>query len=289
MNARFALLAGLALAACDRGGDPPPDTTAAAAADRAAATAASQAHDAPVPSSGAAEQPTVPLFEENVAYGEAASRNLVGFLAMPADATEPLPGVLVIHERWGLNDHIKAMTRQLAAEGYVALAVDLFGGDVAGEAARAQALMAAVVADPDTARDNLRQAYTHLDQYAFAPRIGVLGWSLGAGIALQAALALPAEIDAVVMYYGQVVTERERLAPLAMPILGHFAELDQSIPVRDIQLFRTTLAQLGKNAEILIHSGVDHAFASPSDTAYSAPTAAEAWTTTLAFLAKHLR
>jgi carboxymethylenebutenolidase len=289
MNTRFALLAGLALAACDRGGDTPPGTPAAAATDPVAATAPSHAHDAPLPSSGAAEPPTVALFEQQVAYGEAASRNLVGFLAMPADAAEPLPGVLVIHEWWGLNDDIKTMTRQIAAQGYVALAVDLFGGEVTGDRARAQALMAAVLADPDAVRDNLRQAYTHLDQYAFAPRIGVLGRSLGGGVALQAALTLPSEIDAVVMYYGQIVTERERLAPLAMPILGHFAELDPSIPVRDIHLFRTTLTQLGKNAQILIHSDVDHAFASPSDTAYNAAAAADAWTTTLGFLAEHLR
>ena len=67
--------------------------------------------------------------------------NLVGYLAMPQDAAEPLPGIIVIHEWWGLNDNIKAMTRRLAGEGYVALAVDLYGGATAETPEAAQALM----------------------------------------------------------------------------------------------------------------------------------------------------
>src|SRR5690606_37348723 len=119
---------------------------------------------------------------------EGARSNLVGFLAMPADAAEPLPGVIVIHEWWGLNDNIKAMTRRLAGEGYVALAVDLYGGATAATPEQAQSLMAAMLADPDAARHNLQQAYDYLDKYAFAPRIASIGWCLGGGWSLQTAL-----------------------------------------------------------------------------------------------------
>ncbi len=84
---------------------------------------------------------TVPLLEQEVAYGEGQKTNLVGFLAMPRDAAEPLPGIIVIHEWWGLNEQIKAMARRLAGEGYVALAVDLYGGATATTPDKAQALM----------------------------------------------------------------------------------------------------------------------------------------------------
>jgi carboxymethylenebutenolidase len=285
MKACFALLAGFVLAGCDRGGEAATQTVA----PPVEATAAEHEHDAPTPSPSAEIPPAVPVLEQELAYGEANRRNLVGYLAMPADAAEPLPGILVIHEWWGLNDNIKAMTRRLAGEGYVALAVDLYDGKVATDTAQAQALMSALLTTPDAAGANLRQAYDYLDKYALAPRVGSIGWCLGGGFSLQTALMLPNELDAMVMYYGQVVTDRSRLAPLAMPMLGHFAQLDQSIPIADVQAFRTVLNELGKDAEVLIYSGVDHAFANPSGGNYDMQKAAEAWTATLGFLEESLK
>jgi carboxymethylenebutenolidase len=91
------------------------------------------------------------------------------------------------------------------------------------------------------------------------------------------------------MYYGQPITSRERLATLAMPVLGFFGGLDESIPVRQVQDFRSTLQQLGKNAEVLIYPRADHAFANPSGGNYNAEAAEESWQKTLAFLARHLK
>ncbi len=124
---RAVAAAALLAAACSdlAAGRPPASRPArrgrAAAADRARPPTSLRRRDAP----------KAPLLEQEVAYGEAQKRNLVGFLAMPRDAAEPLPGIIVIHEWWGLNDEIKAMTRRLAGEGYVALAVDLYGGATA--------------------------------------------------------------------------------------------------------------------------------------------------------------
>ena len=137
-----------------------------------AATAAEHEHDAPTPTPAAEAAPAVPVLEQELAYGEGQRNNLVGYLAMPQDAAEPLPGIIVIHEWWGLNDNIKAMTRRLAGEGYVVLAVDLYGGATAETPEAAQALMTALLAEPDAARRNLGQAYDYLEKYAFAPRIG---------------------------------------------------------------------------------------------------------------------
>jgi len=208
---------------------------------------------------------------------------------MPGDAAEPLPGIIVIHEWWGLNDNIKAMTRQLAAEGYVVLAVDLYGGATAETPEDAERLMAATLGEGDLTARNLRQAYDYLEKYALAPRVAAIGWCLGGAWSLETALLLPDMLDAMVMYYGLPITNRERLATLEMPVLGFFGGLDASIPVRQVQDFRSTLQELGKNAEVLIYPRADHAFANPSGGNYNAEAAEESWDKTLAFLARHLK
>ena len=233
--------------------------------------------------------PTAPLLEQEVAYGEAQKRNLVGFLAMPGDAAEPLPGVIVIHEWWGLNDNIRAMTRKLASEGYIALAVDLYGGATAKTPDKARALMAALVGDQDAARANLKQAYDYLAKYALAPRVGSVGWALGGGWSLQTALMLPDQLHAMVMYYGPISGSDSQLATLGMPVLAFFAGLDESIPVRDVQKFRSTLLKAGKPAEVIIYPKAQAGFANPDAATYDEQAATESWQKTLAFLAENLK
>lgn len=282
-----ALVLSAVLLGCGPAEEPRP--VDAPAAQNVAATAAEHAHDAPVPTPLAVAAPAVPVLEQELAYGEGAKSNLVGFLAMPQDATEPLPGIIVIHEWWGLNDNIKAMTRRLAGEGYVALAVDLYGGVTAETPDAAQQLMTALLSEPTAANRNLQQAYDYLEKYALAPRIATVGWCLGGGWSLQAALLYPDSLDAVVMYYGAPITDRARLATIGAPILGFFGGLDASIPVRQVQDFRATLQDLGKNAEVLIFPRADHAFANPSGGNYNEEAATEAWDKTIAFLARHLK
>jgi carboxymethylenebutenolidase len=237
----------------------------------------------------AVEVPSKPaLLEQDVAYGEAQKRNLVGFLAMPADAAEPLPGLIVIHEASGLNDEIKARTRKLAGEGYIALAVDLYGGAKADTPEKARTLAASLVSDPDAARANLQQAYDYLAKYALAPRIGSVGWALGGGWSLQAALMLPEQLHALVMYYGPISGSDSQLAALGMPVLGFFAGLDETVPVRDVQKFRSTLLKAGKPAEIIIYPKAQQGFASPGGT-YDEQAATESWQKMLAFLAENLK
>jgi len=272
----------LSLSACGSGEKP---ATASSAVAPAAPAAPLPQASTPAP----AEKPAVALLEQDVAYGESQKNNLVGFLAMPQDAAEPLPGIIVIHEWWGLNDEVKTMARRLAAEGYVALAVDLYGGATATTPDKAQTLMTALLDDPEAARKNLRQAYDYLDKYALAPRIGSIGWDLGGSWALQTALLYPDQLDAVVMYYGQVAVDRDQLGKLRLPILGFFGADDKSIPVHDVQNFRTTLNELGKNAEVLILIGADHGFANPVGRNYNERSAADAWTKTLDFLKHNLK
>jgi carboxymethylenebutenolidase len=269
-----------------------PGNKSASTAAPANAPAAKAPQPAPAAAAGQAPvsaAPAIALLEQDVAYGEGQKTNLVGFLAMPRDAAEPLPGIIVIHEWWGLNDEIKTMARRLAGEGYVALAVDLYGGATATTPEKAQALMTALLADPESGRKNLRQAYGYLEKYALAPRIGSIGWDLGGSWSLQTALLYPDQLDALVMYYGQVAIDRDQLSKLRVPILGFFGADDKSIPVRDAQNFRATLNELGKNAEVLIMIGADHGFASPSGSHYKEQSAAEAWAKTLEFLQHNLK
>jgi carboxymethylenebutenolidase len=288
MRVLFSIAACVVLGGCGSSEGPaaPAAPVTTAAAPTAPSAAPEHQHQAPA---GTQAAPAVPILEQTLAYGEGRRSNLVGYLAMPQDAAEPLPGIIVIHEWWGLNDDIKAVTRRLASEGYVALAVDLYGGKTAATPDAAQALLNDVYADPDATRRNLQQAYDYLEKYAFAPRIATIGWDLGGGWALQTALLYPGALDAAVMYYGQVLTDRDRLAPLNVPVLGFFGREDKTIPVREVQEFRSTLLDLGKNAEVLIVPHADHSFANSSSGNYDAQAANEAWTTTLAFLQRHLK
>jgi carboxymethylenebutenolidase len=106
---------------------------------------------------------------------------------------------------------------------------------------------------------------------------------------LQTALSLPAELDAMVMYYGQVVADEAQLATLKMPILGLFGAEDASIPVASVQVFRVALNRLGKDADVRIYSGVGHAFANPSGGTYDADAAEDAWQRTITFLHRTMR
>lgn len=248
------------------------------------------AHDAPSATPAVASAPRMPVVARAVEYGELEGVPLTGYLAMPeAESAEPLPAIIVIHEWWGLNENIRAMTERLAGEGYVALAVDLYRGATTEDPVEARGLMQGLMGARDQGQDNVRQAHDYLVSYLGAPAVASLGWCLGGTWALETGLALPDRLDAVVIYYGNVPAEEAVLAPLQMPILGLFAEDDAAVPLAGVHAFRDQLAALGKNAHIEIYPGVDHAFANPSGGNYDPETAEDAWQRTLAFLAAHLR
>jgi len=121
-----------------------------------------------------------------------------------------------------------------------------------------------------------------------APRIGTLGWCLGGRWSLRAALILPDQVDATVIYYGTVKVDEAELAKLRMPILGFFGSKDRVVPVATVTAFEATLQRLGKNADIHIYEGAEHAFANPSGTAYDPQAAEDAWHLTTAFLKEYL-
>jgi carboxymethylenebutenolidase len=197
------------------------------------------------------------------------------------------PGVIVIHEWWGLNDNVETMARMLAHQGYAALAVDLYGGESAETPENARALMQRTMDDPEPAKENLRQAHAYLTGELGAPATGVIGWCFGGGWSLQTALMIP-ELDAAVMYYGRVVTDPEELRALDTPLLGIFGAEDEGIPVDQVREMEAALGELGKDATIHVYEGAGHAFANPSGTRYQPEAAKDAWEKTVAFFDQHL-
>lgn len=206
-----------------------------------------------------------------------------GFFAKPAG--EGLyPGVVMIHEWWGLNDNIRDMARELAKEGYAVLAVDLFG-KVAQTPDEARQMTSSL--DKEKAIQNLRAAVAYLRSQG-ATKIASLGWCFGGGQSMQ--LALSGEnLDATVIYYGNLVTDEQKLSSIQWPVLGVFGDKDQSIPVENVKKFDTALDALGIANEIYIYPNLGHAFANPSGANYAPQETKDAWAKTVAFLAKYMK
>ncbi|MEM9006190.1 MAG: dienelactone hydrolase family protein [Cyanobacteria bacterium P01_F01_bin.86] len=245
--------------------------------------------DKPIATEAALMEPAQAVVSEDVEYAVVNGQPVTGFFSQPATVDAALPGIITIHEWWGLNDNIKLMTERLAGEGYRVLAVDLYGGQVADQRDQARQLMQGVMQAPATAEDNLVQAYDYLVNVQQAPAVGSIGWCFGGAWSLNTGLLLPEELDAVVIYYGRLQTDPAVLAPLTMPIAGFFGGQDQGIPVADVEAFETALNELGKMSEIHIYEDADHAFANPSGTRYNPEAAIDAWEKTTAFLARTLK
>jgi carboxymethylenebutenolidase len=209
------------------------------------------------------------------------------YLSLPEGATAPLPAVVVVHEWWGLNDHIRHWTDRLAADGYATLAVDLYGGQVAGDPDAAMTLVKAV--DPVTAQAILSAAHTFLasDPRIDAEKQATIGWCFGGGWALQDAIATR-ELDAAVIYYGRLVTDAKQLEGIQAAMLGVFANQDEGIPPDVVDGFVKAVEGAGKSIEMHRYDAV-HAFANPSNPKYDQKAASDAWNHVRAFLAKHLK
>jgi len=215
--------------------------------------------------------------------------NATGYLAYPKDGSD-LPAVIMIHEWWGLNQNIKDMAEQLANEGYVVLAVDLYNGEVATESSRAGQLAGSVRNNPDEVISNLNAAVEYVSSMpnVNSSRVASLGWCFGGGQSMQLALNTERPLAATVIYYGTLVTNQTELAEITWPVLGVFGSEDQSIPVDTVNQFEAALDANGITNEIYIYEGVGHAFANPSGDNYAPEETADAWNKTLAFLSKHV-
>ena len=276
-----------AVSACDPGGARTTETDTQTGRDTVDAMSREHAGDSTQASEAAKIEPAQSVDSETLAYADVNDELVYGYLAYPSGVTEPLPAIVMIHEWWGLNDNIRAMANRLAAEGYMVLAVDLYGGETATTAAAARVKMLQVVENPGSARENLRQAVGFL-KIAGAPGIASLGWCFGGGWSLNTAMLFPADLDATVIYYGQVTADEGKLAAIDAPLLGLFGAVDRGITVESVNAFEAALQRLRKEYEIHIYPGVGHAFANPTGNNYNREVAEDAWRRTLEFLAENL-
>ena len=216
-----------------------------------------------------------------------ASGEVKAYLARPADAGGPLPGVVVIHENRGLNPHIEDVARRAALEGFTALAPDFLsplGGTPADED-EARAMISRL--DPDQTTADAVAAVAFLqDMEATTDKVGVVGFCWGGGLANQVAVHSP-EVAAVVPFYGRQ-PEAEDVAMIKAPLLLHYAGLDERINA-GIADYEKALEANHVDYTLYVYDGVNHAFHNDTNAARYDQAAAElAWSRTIDFLKQHL-
>jgi carboxymethylenebutenolidase len=207
-----------------------------------------------------------------------------GFLAIPQ--TDDHRGVLVLHPWWGLNDTMKAFCSQLAEEGFLAFAPDLYHGKVAATIKEAEMLSEAL--DGEQAKAEIAGAVRFLGERVNLAKGGlaVIGFSLGAYFALDLSVADPQRIRAVVVFYG---TRPGDYREAKAEYLGHFAETDEYEPLSAVNEMEAALRQAGRPVTFYHYPGTGHwFFEQDRQAAYNREAANLAWERTLAFLRKTL-
>lgn len=211
-----------------------------------------------------------------------------GYPALP-EGKGKHPAIIVIQEWWGLNDWIREQADRFAKQGYVALAPDLYRGKSTSDPAVAHELMRGL--PQDRAMADLKGAFRYLASRKDVDpsRIGVIGWCMGGGYALQLAIAEP-RVAAAVINYGQLVTDPATIAKIRPPILGNFGGDDRGIPPEDVRAFDAALKKAGKSSDIKIYEGAGHGFMNPNNKGGFVKSAADdAWSRLDAFFARTLR
>lgn len=209
-----------------------------------------------------------------------------GYLAMPSDDAAH-PGVVVIQEWWGLVPHIKEVAERFAREGFIALAPDLYHGQIAVEPDEARKLAMALERARAVAEIQAAANFLSSLENVTPRKIGVVGFCMGGGLALSTA-AEGAPIGAAIAFYGRPLDVNDT-ARLRVPVLGLYGELDQGIPVEKVRAFKQELAQWNVPHEIVIYPNAPHAFFNNTrPSAYHAISARDAWSRSLAWFRRYL-
>jgi carboxymethylenebutenolidase len=210
------------------------------------------------------------------------------------------PAVLVIMEAFGLNDHIKDVTERVAAEGYVAIAPDLYyreSPNVVGYDQLQEAIALMQRLDPEKVMSDLQRVITHLKTQTFVngDRIGIMGFCMGGMISFMAACKLAGDIKAAVPFYGGSIADDSPTAPLnaaadlQASMLCFFGGKDPYIPLSQVNKIEDSLRALGKSFEVKVYADADHGFFCDERASYHPDAAREAWEKTIAWFAKYLQ
>jgi carboxymethylenebutenolidase len=210
-----------------------------------------------------------------------------GYLSLPEGGAAG-PGVIVLQEWWGLVPHIKSVADRFAAEGFVALAPDLYHGEQTTSPDEAGKLMMAL--DIERTEKDLRGAVGFLlaHEATRGERVGTVGFCMGGVLSLYAA-SKNRQVGACVVFYGIHPKVEPPLENLEAPVLGLYAERDQFVPPASVRALEAKLKALGKQAEMHIYPGTDHAFFNDTrPEVYDEAAAADSWRRTISFFREHL-
>ncbi|WP_425099491.1 YghX family hydrolase [Tropicibacter sp. S64] len=209
-----------------------------------------------------------------------------GYLVTPANATGPLPAVVVVHENRGLNPYIEDVARRVAKAGFIALAPDGLTsvGGYPGNDTEGRALQQTV--DGEKLMNDFFAAYEFLAAHeATTGKVGVTGFCYGGGVCNAMAVAYP-ELSAAVPFYGRQA-KAEDVPRIEAPLLLHYAELDERIN-EGWPAYEAALKEHGKTYTAHIYPGVNHGFHNDSTPRYDEATAELAWQRTIDFFKQHL-
>lgn len=227
---------------------------------------------------------------QRIEYGATGSSGH-GYLAEPIDGAEGAPGVLVIQEWWGVVPQIERVCDRLAREGFCALAPDLYDGTTVPLSEPDDAAKAMMALRMDAAARHLGEAVDELLDRTGRPRIGVLGFCMGGGLALVVGCQRPDAVAAVVPAYGVIPwpDAQPEYGDLTAAVLGHVAELDGSFTPEMAHHLQEELTALGKEATFHVYPGVDHAFFNEErPEVYDDEAASLLWERTVTFLRDRL-
>jgi carboxymethylenebutenolidase len=213
-----------------------------------------------------------------------------GYLAVPESGSGP--GLVVIQEWWGLNDQICGVCDRFAADGFVALAPDLYRGEKTKEPDEAAKLMMSL--NIERAAKDMVGAIDFLESNAaVTPKgVGVTGFCMGGGLALWLATLRPDDVSAVVPFYGIIPwpAAQPDYSVLRAPFQGHYAELDDFASPEAVAKLEGELRGLGKECEFFTYAGAHHAFTNETrPEVYDAAAAELAWSRTVDFFRAHVR
>ena len=212
-----------------------------------------------------------------------------GYLAPSAEGAGP--GLVVIQEWWGLVPHITDVCDRFAAQGFTALAPDLFHGTTTTEPDEAGKLLMSL--NLEQAAKDMSGAIDYLlaSDAVRGTGVGVTGYCMGGGLALVLACHRPHEVRAVAPFYGLIPWPdgEPDWSKLEAPVQGHYAELDEYFSPEKAEALATTLHDLGKEAQIFVYPKTHHAFFNDTrPEVYDADAAHLAWERTIDFFNMHL-
>jgi carboxymethylenebutenolidase len=233
-----------------------------------------------------ARYPDSEIEAQNIKFKEG-GLEVGGYLAH-ARTTMALPGLLLTHEWFGLNDHIKDVARRYAREGFVVLAVDLYDGRLAKGQEEAAKFMAEL--KPEDGLKRIQAAFTHLSAQTFVKgnRVGITGFCMGGSFALLAACHI-SEMKATAPFYGDIPDPDDPLKNIRCPLLFVGAEKDQWITVAKTDRLKAAIKKYGLNGEIFIYPNAQHAFFNNTrPEVFNVDAAADAWQRVTEFLHKNL-